>query len=461
MKETVLSTLEQLRKYARQQGLTAVFLYREEDSSLMRFANSAISLNTNEHLIAVEITVYNGSRRASYEVIASPGDQEALLRGVDKAAEMVKHAMPLDYTPTVTSIQKDFSDESGFDAMLAEMSSRQKLEYFNAAAAGMETGELKLGGIFSSGINVLAICSTLTDHSQYIKFTDAQVNVVLSHAVDKWEVLAEQSAARMTDLDPTPLQDYLSFLVEHYRQDPSIQLPLGKYDIVFGASATAHMLHFMHWIGFNGGLMKRGYSFLSEDEIGTQVLSPLVNMADDTADYRTFPLRQDLIGMDRNPYPLFEKGIFKGFTYLQDEADEFGQPATGHTVYHDSLTFSGGDHPVNSLRQLVSEPRDTDLLYFPYLHYANIVNPSRGLLTGSSRFGALLLKKDGSISVPFNVRISPSLKEILGAQLAWLSCETEANNISLSYGARNPQAIVVPKFMRVDGVEITHSNSSY
>ena len=30
--------------------------YHEEDSYLMRFANSAISLNTNEHLIRLEIT---------------------------------------------------------------------------------------------------------------------------------------------------------------------------------------------------------------------------------------------------------------------------------------------------------------------------------------------------------------------------------------------------------------------
>jgi predicted Zn-dependent protease len=461
MKETVLSTLDQLRAYARKQGLTAVFFYREEDSSLMRFANSAISLNTNEHLIAVEITVYDGNRRASYEVIASPGDREALFRGVDTAAEMVKHAMPLDYTPMISTLKADFSDESGYNAGLAGMSSQQKLEYFNAAAAGLETAELKLGGIFSSGVNVLAICSTLTDHSQYLCFTDAQVNVVLSHAVDKWEVLAEQSAARVTDLDPAPLQDHLSFLVEHYRQDPPVQLPLGKYDMIFGASATAHILHFMHWIGFNGGMMKRGYSFLNENEIGKQVLSPLVSLVDDTSDYRTFPLRQDLMGIDRGRYPIFEQGVFKAFTYLQDEADEFAQPATGHTVFHDSLTMAGGDHAVSSLRQLVALPRDTDLLYFPYLHYANIVNPSRGVFTGSSRFGALLLKKDGSISVPYNVRVSPGIKDLLGDQLAWLSRETEASNISLSYGARNPQAIVVPKFMRVNGVEITHSNSSY
>ena len=165
--------------------------------------------------------------------------------------------------------------------------------------------------------------------------------------------------------------------------------------------------------------------------------------------------------MKRNTYPLVEKGIFRGFIYVQDEADEFGEKATGHTVYHDSLIMKGGSQKVQSLKELVSQPRDNDLLYFPFIHYMNIVNPSKGVITGSSRFGALLLKKDGSIVVPYNYRITQSLLDIFGDKVAWVSSEVEAYNISSSYAARNPQAIVVPKFMRVNGLEISHSNSSY
>jgi hypothetical protein len=91
----------------------------------------------------------------------------------------------------------------------------------------------------------------------------------------------------------------------------------------------------------------------------------------------------------------------------------------------------------------------------------NIVNPSKGVITGSSRFGALLFKKDGSIVVPYNVRITQSLLDIFGDKVDWMSSTTQAHNLSSSYGARNPEAIVVPKFMRVNGLEISHSNSSY
>jgi hypothetical protein len=106
-------------------------------------------------------------------------------------------------------------------------------------------------------------------------------------------------------------------------------------------------------------------------------------------------------------------------------------------------------------------PREKDVLYIPFLHYMFIVNPSKGIITGSSRFGVLLLKQDGSVSVPYNVRLTQSLLDIFGDKVEWLSRETVPYNTSSSYGARNPTAVIVPKFVRVNDLEISHSNSSY
>ena len=49
MNERIVQTLRDLRAYAlTKTGLDVAIYYHEEDSHLMRFANSAISLNTNE-----------------------------------------------------------------------------------------------------------------------------------------------------------------------------------------------------------------------------------------------------------------------------------------------------------------------------------------------------------------------------------------------------------------------------
>jgi PmbA protein len=462
VKERILQTLKDLRKYALEKGYEVTIFFHEEDSYLMRFANSAISLNTNEHLIRLAITAYSGKKRASYELITDLSKFDEMKRGVDIAAEMVRHAQPLTYQPTLPVFAASFADESGYDAGLAEISNAERLQFFNASTHGLETEDIKLSGIFSSGKNIIAQINTRSEHTQYFQTSDAQVTIVLSHANLKWEVLAEQSAWKKTDLDPSTLRQELAFLVNHYQTDAAQQLPLGRYDIVFGAAATAEMLNFMNYIGFNGGLMKRGFSCIAEDKVGQKVLSDKLTLIDDSSRLETYPCKVDLMGIERNPFPIFQKGVFQGFTWFQDDADEFGAKATGHSVPHKSLVVSGGEQKeVDSLQDLVNQPRDKDLLYIPYLHYMNIVNPSKGIITGSSRFGALLLKKDGSVAVPYNVRLTQSLLDIFGDNVTWLTCATIPYNLSQSYGARNPTAIIVPKFMRVNNLEISLSNSSY
>ena len=461
MKDKILDTLRTLRQYALDKGYQVAIYYHEEDSYLMRFANSAISLNTNEHLIRLETTAYEGQKRASYELITDLGKLDEMKASIDTAAEMVGHAMPLTYQPTIPTLSASFIDESGYDPALAQLSNEERLDFFNQAAAGLETGDLKLSGIFSNGANTLAQINTKSEHVQYFKTSDAQVTVVLSHETLKWEVIAEQSAGQKSELDSGALNIDLAYLVERYQNDEPQQIPLGSYDIVFGPAATADMVRFMNWIGFNGGLMKRGMSFLNEEKVGQKVFSEKFSLTDDPTRMETFPFKQDFMGIDRKPYPLFQAGVFQGFTWFQDDADEFGAEATGHTVMHNSLSLAPGDQEVSSLRELVEGPRENDILYIPFLHYMNFVNPSQGLVTGTSRFGALLLKKDGSVVVPYNVRLTQSLLDIFGDKIAWLSKKTVPYNASMSYGARNPTAVIVPIFMRVDDLEISHSNDSY
>ena len=101
MKEKILQILSELRSYALAKKYDISLYYHEEDSYLMRFANSAISLNTNEHLIRLEITAHDDKKRASYEMITDLSKLEEMKQAIDNAAEMVKHVMPLTYQPTI------------------------------------------------------------------------------------------------------------------------------------------------------------------------------------------------------------------------------------------------------------------------------------------------------------------------------------------------------------------------
>jgi predicted Zn-dependent protease len=461
VKDKILAALKELRQYAVDKGYDVSLVYQEEDNYLMRFANSAISLNTNEHLIRLAITAYDGKKRASNQLITDLEKMDEIKQGIDTAAEMVVHSQPLMYEPTVPTFSETFIDDSNYDEALAKISNEERLEFVNQIVAGLETEDLKLSGIFANGTNILALTNTRSEHVLYFQTSDAQVEVVMAHAKEKWETTAAQSAQKKSDLDPAPMRQTLVFLIDRYNQDKGMQLELGEYDVVFGSEAISGMLRFMNFIGYNGGLMKRGYSFLKEEQVGHKVFSDKITLIDDPARRETFPFKYDFTGIKRDTCPLFEAGVFKGFIWNQDEADEFGAESTGHTVPHISLSLGAGSVDVKTLEELAALPRERDTLFIPNLHYMNIVNPSAGVITGSSRFGAMLLKTDGSVQMLYNVRLTQSLLDIFGDKVAWLSKHTLPYNISMSYGARNPIAIIVPYFMQVNGLEVSHANISF
>ena len=461
MKSKVTTLLKTLRAYAIEKGIRLAINYHEEDSYLMRFANSAISLNTNERLTRLDLAAYDGRQRAEFQMIADPNDLDSIKKAIDTVGEMVQHATPLNYDPTFPVYQQDVYDDRAYCSNLAKLSNAERLAYFNAVAGDLESNDIKLSGNFANGTTINAQISTETDHVQFFVSTDAQILVVLSSLSLKWEVNAEQSAQRKRDLDPQGMHEQLALLLDHYQNAEAVQLPVGKYKVVFGSAAVGEVMNMMVGYAMNGSMVKMGYSFLSPDDIGKQVFSPKLSVVDDPNRTEVFCQMADENGFIRQPFSFVEDGVFKGFAWGQDAADEYDQEPTGHSVPHYSLVVSVGDKPVASLKELLEMPRDEDILYIPYIHYMNMVNPSAGVFTGSSRFGALYLKADGSVQVPYNVRLTQKFTDMFGERVEWMSAKETVYNVSSTYSRRNPEALAIPKYICVKDIEISHSNPSY
>lgn len=460
MKNTINQLLK-LKDYAAELGKKCEIHLHEEDSHFVRLANSGISLITSEKLSKLGVSCYDGRKNSYAESILNIEDFEKMKSLVDKAVEMVEYASDLSYDPSFPVFNEISIEENGFDSRLAEMSNEDILNYIREASSGLETEDIVLSGNFSKGETRLYSLSTANDNYAVWRNSDAQVTLVLSSVKEKWEINAEQSANRLEDLNPKKLQERLKILLSFYTKQKGEPVPVGKYKLVLGPAAIAEYLGFLSYCGSDGKTMELGSGIYTEDVVGRKVLSDKFTLFDDPNCYQAFAQQTDAYGIKRSKKALYEKGVHKGFLWSQQAADEYGKEPSGIELNNISLSMEGGDMDISSLDELLKMPRDRDILYVPYLHYTGLVNPSEGLITGTTRFGALLLKKDGSVVCPFNVRITEKLEDVFGNKLVWISKNTESYNMSESYGRRQPVARIVPSLMMIEDVTLELNNSSY
>lgn len=460
MKEQLSSALQQLITYAREKDIAAEFFCHGEQSALMRFAQSAVSLNSTTNTLTLTVTVYRGNACGTAEITTRSDDIDGMKNALHMADDIAAQATPTHYDRSFTPLPALPDDTALYDPALPATTADELLAFSRAATEDMPHDLLALSGMITTGAIQQATANTLSDTILFHAMADASATLCLQHIPERWELSAGHSAVRKDQLNPADIKAPLSTLLSHYMSTEPIALTPEKYTVVFGADALAHLLQMFLWIGVNGGMAKRKMTFLKEEHLGTRVFDPRVSLTDDPNMPDTFPYAFDLNGHTRAPFPLIQNGVFHAYTWSRDDADEFGQKETGHSVPSMSLVMNTGDTPCATLEDLIALPRESDVLYLPHLHYMNVVNPSQGVVTCSSRFGALLLRKDGRVDIPYNVRMTESLLKLF-SQVDWIAQDSTVVNTSNSYGTRNPNAVCTPTFMQVNNVNITHANTSF
>jgi len=458
MKTKIKSILAELNSFAREKNITAEFLLHAEKSNLIRLANSAVSLNTSEEQIKLIVTAHCGNKTGTYSLITDLSSIDKMKKAILSADDISKNAVEVNYDVTLKPFSDLQDDDANYDVDLAEMTSSEKLDFINRAVCELESEEIKLSGIFSTGVIWEAIANTLTDNVLFYCISDGQVSLELSHSKLKWEISATQSAVSKNDLNPEKIKSKLSKLLNLYNNcNPEI-VETGTYDVILSGEALAELLGMMEYIGFSGGLFKRKMSFLRDEHIGKKVFDEKLTIIDDPTCRETFPRTFDYNGNKRDIFAFVENGVFKKFMWDRDTADEFNEKETGHDVPGLSTVVMPGDKPVSSLADLSENGKLT--LYVPHLHYMNIVNMTEGIITACSRFGALIFDEQNKIRVPFNFRITDNFFNLF-KEIEWISDETIAVNTSNSYGIRASVAVLVPKYIKLKNITIPHSNKSF
>ncbi|MHC5018605.1 MAG: metallopeptidase TldD-related protein, partial [Planctomycetota bacterium] len=192
-------------------------------------------------------------------------------------------------------------------------------------------------------------------------------------------------------------------------------------------AALAQLLFFTGILGLGARSLEEGRSFLT-GKLGEQVFGPNVTIRDDAANPLAPGLPFDFEGRARRSVALIENGIAVTPVHDTKTAAQAGVESTGHALPPGEAE---GPLPLN----LVLDPGDQSLdeliagtpngLLVTQLHYVNVVDPRRLLLTGMTRNGTFRIK-DGVVGEPVkNLRFTQSAVdafnhvEALGRELSW------------------------------------------
>ena len=97
MKEIFAAAANELRNFARERNIAAEFTFHRGVSKLVRFANSGVSLNTNEDTFSLDVDVTIGRAKGSFSITTSPKDIDGMKIALLRAAEIAKFAVPVSF----------------------------------------------------------------------------------------------------------------------------------------------------------------------------------------------------------------------------------------------------------------------------------------------------------------------------------------------------------------------------
>ena len=444
--------------YARRQSINCELLFHREHSSLIRLGNSAVALSTYEDLSRLDVTVQQGRRTGSFSLTADINSADQLRDALIRANESCTASIEKDYDPIFGTLQETIDDSGGYDLALENLSPEAKTEICSRVVRTLKPrGRYDFSGSWSSGSTELYYITTANDNEAYRRLTDARLVLVLKEQSQKWELSVERGGKAAAEFNAGNIIAEFDRMLPVYEANPGFKTQLGHQRVMFGPQAISQLVGLAVWGGFIGRAWEEKRAFTSGNQFGDKILSELVSISDDPTNPNVFGMPFDFKGIRRRPFPIVDKGVFRGLLYDTGTAARYKKAPTGHDLDSSDFVFAPADGPagLDAGKRLAG-----DALYIPHLHYIHLPDPTRGMFTGSSRFNAQRLVNGEFVAPLFSTRITDTIPNVLSHVVA-VSSESLLENVSATYGRRTPDAVSAPEYLICDNVRINDVADSF
>jgi PmbA protein len=439
-RESVLSLLKRVVQESPADQTEVILL--TEDSSLTRFASSAIHQHVAERNQTIILRVVLGKKIAVVTTnIFLPSSLKKCLR---KAISLAKVQPPNDEFISLPG-PKPIPEIEAFSKNISTLTPNQKVKMIKSLLRRVKEKECKASGAFSNGEVELAVVNSLGVEA-YQKFSDLFFHLIVENG--KNSGYASFVARNPDQLDVDSLAQEAMRKISN--EEP-IQIEPGEYEVILEPYAVNELLSFLGYLGFNALAVQEGRSFFT-NRFGEKMVDEKVTIYDDGLDPKGLQVPFDFEGIPKKKVTFFDKGVAKEVTYDSFTAGREGKNSTGHGLIAPN---TAGPIPINlfmeggesSLEEMVQSIRKG--IYVTRFHYTNVVEPMKTVITGMTRDGTFLIE-EGEIKRPIkNLRFTESILKAL-SQVTAISKDRRICSEGTVYSRRFVTGTVVPA-IKIDG----------
>ena len=439
-RESALHLLKTLVQQSPADQTEAILL--TEDSSLTRFAGSAVHQHVAERNQTVILRVVLGKKIAV--VTTNIFLPSSLKKSLQKAVSLAEVQQPNEEFISLPE-PKPIPEIETFSKKMNFLTPNQKVKVIKTLLRRVKEKRGKGSGAFSEGEVELAVVNSLGVET-YQKFSDLFLHLIVEN--DK-----SSGYASFVARDPDQL-DVDSLAQEAIRKisgEEPIQIEPGEYEVILEPYAVSELLSFLGYLGFHALAVQEGRSFLS-NRFGEKMVDEKVTIYDDGLDPEGLQVPFDFEGIPKRKVTFFDKGVAKEVTYDSFTGGREGKDSTGHGLIAPN---TAGPIPINlfmeggesSLEEMIQSVRKG--IYVTRFHYTNVVEPMKAVITGMTRDGTFLIE-GGEIKRPIkNLRFTESILKALSRVTA-LSKDRRICSEGTVYSRRFVTGTVVPA-IKIDG----------
>jgi predicted Zn-dependent protease len=447
-REPTLRLLKNLVQESSADQTEAILL--TEDSSLTRFAGSAVHQHVAERNQTVILRVVLGKKIAVVTTnIFLPSSLKKSLR---KAISLAKVQQPNDEFISLPGL-KPIPEIETFFKNISRLTPNQKVKMIKGLLKQTKEKGCNTSGAFSNGEVELAVVNSL-EVEAYQKFSDLFLHLIVEN-----EKSSGYASFVARDPDQLDMDSLAREAIGKTSKEEPIQIEPGEYEVILEPYAVSEFLSFLGYLGFHALAVQEGRSFFS-NRFGEKMVDEKVTIYDDGLDPEGLQVPFDFEGIPKKKVTFFERGVVKEVTYDSFTAGREGKDSTGHSLIAPNtsgpipinLFMEGGD---SSLEEMVRSVRRG--IYVTRFHYTNVVEPMKAVITGMTRDGTFLIE-GGEIKRPLkNLRFTESILRAL-SKVTSISRDRRICTEGTVYSRRFVTGTIAPA-IKIDGFNFSGVSS--